>query len=196
VFHFNKGFLKDPSIPMWVVKTKGKTYYVNHLEADIPWSTKETPDNEHTKGSIKFKNCLCTIDENNCANLSVLTEEDKIRLVAVPKKPSIIWYEGYSPDIEEILKDKEVKHQGVLRTSGECTTTKQMAGVYNESDLSLLVLMIPGLRILNENEMYYKQYSNWVANDKNESYEDEDYWDDEEPEGIINNILNKLRRKL
>jgi len=71
-----------------------------------------------------------------------------------------------------------------------------MAGVYNESDLSLLVLMIPGLRILNENEMYYKQYSNWVANDKNESYEDEDYWDDEEPEGIINNILNKLRRKL
>lgn len=167
---------------MWVVKTKGKTYYVDHVEADIPWSTKETPDNEHTKGSIKFKNCLCTIDENNCATLTKLTEEDKQRLSAVPKQPSIIWYEGYSPDIEEILNDKEIEHQGVLRTSGACTTTKQMAGIYNDADLSFILLMIPGVRVLNENEFYYKNYMSWLENDKDTMYEDEDYLYDDEDE--------------
>jgi hypothetical protein len=183
---------------MWVVKTKGKTYYVDHVEADIPWSTKETPDNEHTKGSIKFKNCLCTIDEDNCATLSVLTEEDKIRLGAVPRKPSVIWFEGYTPSIEKILDDKEIKHQGVLTVSGECTTAKQMAGVYNESDLSMLVLMIPGLRVLNENESYYKHYLKWLENNKDELYEDDDhYWDEEEEEPVgILNIFKQLRKSL
>jgi hypothetical protein len=41
---------------MWVLKAKGKTYYVKHVESTVGWSTKETPDNPHTKGSIKFKN--------------------------------------------------------------------------------------------------------------------------------------------
>jgi hypothetical protein len=41
---------------MWILKTKGKTYYVNHVDSSVGWSTKETPDNPHTKGSIKFKN--------------------------------------------------------------------------------------------------------------------------------------------
>jgi len=49
---------------MWIIKTKGETYYINHLTADCPWSTKETPDNSATKGSIKFKNCRIQIDEN------------------------------------------------------------------------------------------------------------------------------------
>lgn len=165
---------------MWVIKFKGKSLYVNHVEADIPWSTKETPDNEHTKGSIKFKNCLCTIDENNCASLTVLTEEDKIRLGAVPKQPSIIWYEGYDIDMEEILSEKGIEHQGVLKTSGECTTQKQMAGIYKEADLTMLMLLIPGLRILNENEMYYRNYKGWLENHKDERYEWDDYdWEDE-----------------
>lgn len=64
IFHFNKGHLADPSIPMWVIKTKGETYYINHMTADCPWSTKETPDNPSTKGSLKFKNCRIVIDEN------------------------------------------------------------------------------------------------------------------------------------
>jgi hypothetical protein len=41
---------------MWVLKAKGNTYYVKHVESIVGWSTKETPDNPHTKGSIKFKN--------------------------------------------------------------------------------------------------------------------------------------------
>lgn len=54
VFHFNKAHLKDPSIPMWVLKHKGKTYYVDHVdfEEGIGFSTKETPDNPHTKGRL------------------------------------------------------------------------------------------------------------------------------------------------
>ena len=56
IFHFNKGHLADPSIPMWVIKAKGQTHYVEHVDANVGWSTKETPDNPSTKGSIKFKN--------------------------------------------------------------------------------------------------------------------------------------------
>ena len=57
IFHFNKMSLQDPSIPMWVIKAKGETHYVDHVdvEAGVGFSTKETPDNPHTKGSIKFK---------------------------------------------------------------------------------------------------------------------------------------------
>lgn len=58
VFHFNKAFLADPSIPMWVVKHKGKTYYVNHFDSFVGFSTKETPDNEHTKGSLQLRGTL------------------------------------------------------------------------------------------------------------------------------------------
>lgn len=66
IFHFNKKHLEDPSIPMWVIKTRGETYYVDHLEVDkgIGFSSKETPDNPHTKGSLKFKGRL-SIDDNN-----------------------------------------------------------------------------------------------------------------------------------
>lgn len=67
VFHFNKKHLEDPNIPMWVVKSKGETYYVHHVDVDkgIGFSTKETPDNPHTKGSIKFKGTLKIVIEND-----------------------------------------------------------------------------------------------------------------------------------
>jgi len=59
--------LQDANIPMWVIKTKGQTHQVNHVECNVPFSTKETPDNPSTKGSIKFKNVDVIIDENNHA---------------------------------------------------------------------------------------------------------------------------------
>lgn len=67
IFHFNKKHLEDPSIPMWVIKTRGETYYVDHLEVDkgIGFSSKETPDNPHTKGSLKFKGRLSIENDNN-----------------------------------------------------------------------------------------------------------------------------------
>lgn len=55
---------------MWVLKTKGETYYVKHVNALVGWTTKETPDNPHTKGSLKFKNVNVSIDDNNEALIS------------------------------------------------------------------------------------------------------------------------------
>lgn len=56
MFHFNKHHLVDNTVPMWVLKAKGNTYYVKHVTSTVGWSTKETPNNPHTKGSLKFKN--------------------------------------------------------------------------------------------------------------------------------------------
>ena len=55
--------MSDPTIPMWVLKSKGQTHYVEHVDfIDVSFSTKETPDNPHTKGSLKFKGYL-TIED-------------------------------------------------------------------------------------------------------------------------------------
>lgn len=70
VFHFNKASITDPTVPSWVVKAKGQTYYVKHVTSNAPWSTKETPDNTHTKGAIKFKNVDLIIDDDNCAEIN------------------------------------------------------------------------------------------------------------------------------
>lgn len=67
IFHFNKAHFQNPEIPMWILKIKGETYYVEHVDCNAPWSTKETPDNPATKGSLKIKNVDVTIDENNNA---------------------------------------------------------------------------------------------------------------------------------
>lgn len=63
VMSFNKKHNEDQSIPPWMVKTKGKTHYLSHIVSETGFSTKETPLNPHTKGSIKFKGTL-TVSEN------------------------------------------------------------------------------------------------------------------------------------
>lgn len=57
IFHFNKAHLTDQTIPMWTIKHRGTTYYVNHVEVatGVGFKTKETPENPHTKGSIQFR---------------------------------------------------------------------------------------------------------------------------------------------
>jgi hypothetical protein len=67
IFHFNKAHLTDSNIPMWTLKHKGNSYYVNHVDVNpnIGFSTKETPENEHTKGSIRFRGNLEIYKENN-----------------------------------------------------------------------------------------------------------------------------------
>lgn len=63
VFHFNKAHNQDATIPPWIVKHKGQTYYVNHMNSQVGFSTKETPDNEHTKAAIQFRGKLEIIEE-------------------------------------------------------------------------------------------------------------------------------------
>jgi hypothetical protein len=64
VFHFNKKHNEDQSIPPWILKIKGQTYYVSEVEfRNVSFSTKQTPDNDHTKGSLLYKNCYCKIED-------------------------------------------------------------------------------------------------------------------------------------
>lgn len=64
MFHYNKKHNEDNKIPQWVVKVKGQTFYVHHMDSTVGFSTKETPDNPHTKGSLQFKGLLKITEEN------------------------------------------------------------------------------------------------------------------------------------
>jgi hypothetical protein len=68
-FHFNKGSLEFPFLPMWTLKTKGKTFYINHIDANIPWSTRELPEGS-TRGMIRLKNGDITIDAEGNATIN------------------------------------------------------------------------------------------------------------------------------
>jgi hypothetical protein len=73
VFHYNKKHNEDTSIPTWVIKHKGNTYYVNHLDSKVGFSTKETPDNDHTKGALQFKGKLQIVEEENGTTTANIT---------------------------------------------------------------------------------------------------------------------------
>lgn len=64
VFHYNKAHNSDASIPPWVIKSRGATHYVHHLDARVGFSTRETPDNPHTRGSLIFRGVLTLREEN------------------------------------------------------------------------------------------------------------------------------------
>jgi hypothetical protein len=55
---------------MWIIKHKGETHYVDHVDVSegVGFSTKETPDNPSTKGSIKFKGKLKITNDNDKVN--------------------------------------------------------------------------------------------------------------------------------
>lgn len=57
IFHYNKHHNVDTSTPPWIIKCKGITYYINHMDIfpGIGFSTNETPDNPNTKGTMKIK---------------------------------------------------------------------------------------------------------------------------------------------
>lgn len=68
-FHFNKGSIEFPALPMWVVKAKGKSFYVHHVDAQVPWSTRELPEGS-TRGMIRLRNCRMEITADGIAILS------------------------------------------------------------------------------------------------------------------------------
>ena len=69
-FHFNKKHLEFSWVPMWVVKAKGQTFYVNHVDANAPWTTRENPDHPSTKGSIRVRGCSLNITGDGNAILT------------------------------------------------------------------------------------------------------------------------------
>ena len=172
VFHFNKKHLEDQTIPMWVLKTAGETFYVNHVDAKLPWSTKETEDNPHTKGSIKFKNALMVIDEDNNATLTKLTTLDKIRLRNQKLGITRIIFKWGSP-IHRALSGNEFKHSTFKNVEGGCGTSFVICDLLKKEEVTFAALKYE-FRILMPNELYYKFY------DSKEKYIEEIYEDDDE----------------
>lgn len=176
VFHFNKKHLEDQSIPPWALKTKGQTYYVNHVECSVPWSTKETPNSQHTKGSIKVKNALLTIDDSNTATIVPLTAQDRNRLRReIRGYTRLIWARSQSPLLEKYLADSQIPHSEIKTFSGGCGSTYFVTDIYKKSDVVALEMAYwRTFRKLNANEYYYKAYDdpNHVDDDYDEFEED------------------------
>lgn len=142
---------------MWVVKCKGESYYVNHVSCSLPWSTKETPDNTHTKGSIKIKECLLTIDDDNCATIAELTGSDKVRLRNQERGITRIIFNDYQ--FEQALKKDNIKHSPFKRVSAGCGSTWTVCDILRAADMTLLALKYPDtFRVLKPNEHYYRAY--------------------------------------
>jgi hypothetical protein len=185
VFHFNKKHLEDPAVPMWILKTQGKTYYVEHVSCSSPWSTKETPDNSHTKGSIKVKDCLLIIDESNQATIRPITTEDKFRLHNRDRGITrVIVHERDAHGFRKYLKDLEIKHGPLKGIGGACSSTFYITDILVPSHFTVLGLSMSGtsFRELMPNEGYYKIYDQgkdvpaehlWEE-DYEEEYEEDD----------------------
>jgi hypothetical protein len=163
VFHFNKKHLEDQTIPMWVLKFHGETYYVNHVDCELPWSTKETPDNSHTKGSIKVKDALLQIDRDNNARLSKLSIIDKVRLRnqklgitrIIVKEGKDFW------NFKESLKQLKIKHGPIKSIGGACSSTFYITDILDKKHYTMLGIAMadsPSFRMLMPNEGYYKTY--------------------------------------
>ena len=64
VFHFNKKHLENPKVPMWVIKHKGITYYVHHIDVDkgVGFSSKETPENQENESFKSYEEELMEVE--------------------------------------------------------------------------------------------------------------------------------------
>jgi hypothetical protein len=160
VFHFNKAHLKDEKIPMWVIKTKGKTFHVNHVNCTLPWSTKETPNSSHTKGSIKVKHALLTIDENNEATISRLSLEDEKRLSHRREPIRIGWTWSTNLTVMNLMQQLPIEHSDIrMLASGGCTSDWYVCDIYSEEDLVQLKLTVgAGFRTFSSNEWQFQDY--------------------------------------
>jgi len=141
---------------MWTLKSHGETFYVNHVECNVPWSTKETPDNPSTKGSIKVKEVLLTIDPDNNAILTKLTIFDKVRLRNQKMGITRIMFEPHT-EIHKALLANEFKHGPLKRISAPCTTVYIVCDLLDKAETTFAALKYD-FRVLQPNDSYYKRY--------------------------------------
>lgn len=140
----------------------------------MSWSTKETPTNAHTKGSLKFKNALLTINENNEAILTELTLIDKFRLRNQKLGFTRVIFKRNS--FYKALENNEFEHTPFKAVLGACGTSFYVCDLKNKEDVTFAGIKYGDeFRILMPNEAYYAEY------DKNKAYIDEiEYFDEEE----------------
>ena len=144
---------------MWVIKTHGESFYVNHVTSQLNWTTKETPDNERTKGSIKFKECLLVIDPDNNATISNLTLFDKVRLRNQKLGITRIRFSSFA--FEKYITDPKnsIKYSPFKRIHGACSTAFTICDLLNKKQLPFLQIQFPGeFRVLMPNEAHYQAY--------------------------------------
>lgn len=164
--------MEDSTIPMWVLKTHGETFYVDHVECSVPWSTKETPNNSHTKGSIKVREVLLTIDANNTAVLTKLTVVDKIRLRNQKLGITRIMF-SWGSDMHRALSGNEFKHTPFKNVEGSCGTSYVVCDLLKKEEATFAALKYR-FRVLMPNETYYQFY------DSKEKYIEEIYEDEDD----------------
>lgn len=158
VFHFNKKHLEDDAVPMWIVMAKGKTYYVDHVTSNLPWTTKETPLNVRTKGAIKFKNALLRLEDGS-AEIMELTEEDRERLSAL--LPTRIHFR-YKNEFLWLLQHNEIKHGPCMMYAGGCGRNSYVIEI-EKDDLTMLAMTYPNqFEILSEDNPYYQWYGEGI----------------------------------
>jgi hypothetical protein len=151
------------------------TFYVNHVSAEIPWSTKETPDNPSTKGSIKFKRCKLSIDTaDNTATISKLGIVDAWLKHPERRAGRIIVARGTG--MFKALKAKEFEHSKMKEVIGSCGSSWIICDIRDEHDLTMAGLKYAGqFRILAPNETYYQEYDT-----KDYIYEDEELYESDD----------------
>ena len=160
---------------MWVVKAHGVTFYVNHVTAEIPWSTKETPDNPSTKGSIKFKDCKLSIDRDNNATLSKLGILD-LRLPHPFIANRVL--ASRNSQFYIALKNGEFQHSEIKYVTGGCGSAFVICDLLDKNEALMAALKYAGqFRMLATNERYYFDYA---TTDEIWEYEDEDHDDDDD----------------
>lgn len=139
IFHFNKKHLSDATIPPWVVKCNGETFYLNHVTCAMPWSTKESPHSA-TQGAIKLKNCHIQINHENHAIIQPLTQEDHARIKQLPPEPILIGWTS-AADHGKLLD--HVRHGALQFLEGPgCTSDWWVCELYSEEDWTWVQLQL------------------------------------------------------
>lgn len=173
VFHFNKKHLEDSTIPMWSLKTRGQTYYEKSVSCSLPWSTKETPDSSHTKGSIKIKNALLTIDYDNNAYITHLDSEQTPQ-INKPEPLRVGWTWRQDKQIKQLFEQLNVTHSVIkFISSGGCTSDWYVCDVFDPDVIVQIKLTLDHgeFRQFVSNEWQYKDYE--LMNDVDDDEEDE-----------------------
>ena len=69
-FHYNRGHSEFPFLPMWAIRVKGRSYYVEQVDSEVPWTTKGR-NSGSTKGVLRFPKCRVSINSDGIAKITL-----------------------------------------------------------------------------------------------------------------------------
>ena len=161
IFSFNKAHIADATVPPWVLKTGGRSWYVNHVNCTLAWDTRETPNNNHTRGSIRVKNALLSIDDNNVAVISELTDQHRQRLNNQKLNYQRVAWTQHSHDrVVSYVEQTDVAHTEIrLVYNPGCGSSWYVCDVMHAHDVTMITLALQGhLWQVNPNTWQYQGY--------------------------------------